>query len=211
MTSSPSKPECKLADRLEKYAQDTSNSYIGGTQHTWDCAEAAKLLRIHAQEAWPSNETMAEIIECGTIDALETAHYAIVYRHTAAGKREEITNIPEVFCREIARHLHASPPSRQRSPAESLIQRWRRRADELQAEALAMETDEETLAYEVDAERLNFCADELFKALFRSQEEGTKTFAIGCCSASFPCEHQKRDPTTICDTCATASTRDTTP
>lgn len=69
----------------------------------------------------------------------------------------------------------ASPPSRQRSPAEPLIQRWRRRADELQAEALAMETDEETLAYEVDAERLNFCADELFKALFRSQEEGTKT------------------------------------
>jgi hypothetical protein len=35
----------ELAGRLEKYARDVSNSNLGGSQHTCDCDEAARLLR----------------------------------------------------------------------------------------------------------------------------------------------------------------------
>ena len=32
-----------------------------------------------------------------------------------------------------------------------------------------------------------------------------RTLAPGCCSASYPCLHQKRSPYTICDVCQRAA------
>lgn len=64
----------------------------------------------------PETETMREEMqECGTVEAFEEADFAILYREineSGTTTLQEITNVPQVFCQEIARQLrgHAQCP-----------------------------------------------------------------------------------------------------
>ena len=64
----------------------------------------------------PETETMREEMqECGTVEAFEEADFAILYREineSGTTTLQEITNVPQVFCQEIARQLrgHAQTP-----------------------------------------------------------------------------------------------------
>lgn len=53
-----------------------------------------------------------EINECGTADAFDEADFAILYREahdSGTTTMQEITNVPQDFCREIARRLRPVP------------------------------------------------------------------------------------------------------
>lgn len=81
--------------------------------------DEAVRLRKRADELDPpaegaQSELMEDIVESGTAEAFDEADFAILYREIPEANTttlQEITNVPQAFCREIARRLRSLSPA----------------------------------------------------------------------------------------------------
>ena len=109
--ASPRPTISALADRLEKYARDISNSSNGGTQHTCDCDEAARLLRASPQQvegAPPSEGECCRATDC------------VLYEECAASVRTIATAIADGFTNGNERYDDCDETKRRNFDAAAL-------------------------------------------------------------------------------------------